>query len=126
MTTAFGPQGPNFATTRPAFDPNASSGSDTWFVNCSQAGALDGTYATADFFNVIVDQLRTVVRNAGVTLDGTNSQMLWQAIQAAIANWFNANVLSLITATRGIKIILGTGSISIQSTLGDGTRTVLS
>lgn len=78
--TAFGPQGPNYATSRPAADANNSNGADTWFTNCSAPGATDGTYATADWFNVIIDQLRTLVRMAGVQLDNANSHMVYDAV----------------------------------------------
>lgn len=82
--TAFGPQGPNFTTTRPIVDPSISAGLDTWCKNCSAPGATDGTYPTADFFNVQIGNLRTAVSgilgNAGLT--GANT-MLLLAIQAA-------------------------------------------
>lgn len=97
MTTAFGPQGPNYTTTRPARDPQASSGVDTWFTNCSAAGATDGTYATADFFNVIIANLRYVCREADVTLNNADDTMLWQAIQAAILG--NASGASYLPST---------------------------
>lgn len=79
--TAFGPQGPNYTTTRPAADPKASAGTDTWFKNCSSAGAKDGTFATADFFNVNIGNLRYLVRTAGVLLDDADDTMVYQAIK---------------------------------------------
>jgi hypothetical protein len=84
-TTAFGPQGPNFTTTRPPFDPVASGGVDTWFKNCSAAGMKDGTFATADFFNVSVGNLRYLVRQSGVALDSADDTMVYQSVQALIA-----------------------------------------
>ncbi|WP_163470385.1 hypothetical protein, partial [Haemophilus influenzae] len=74
--TAFGPQGPNYSTARPPADPKASAGTDTWFKNCSAAGAKDGTFATADFFNVFIGNLRYLVRQAGVTLDDATDTMV--------------------------------------------------
>lgn len=76
--TAFGPQGPNYATVRPPVDPNVSSGLDTWCQNCSVPGGTDGTYPTADFFNVFIANLRTAVSgvlgNAGLT--GADNMLL--------------------------------------------------
>lgn len=83
--TAFGPQGPNYTTTRPPRDPKASAGLDTWFKNCSAAGAKDGTFATADFFNVTIGNLRYLCREAGITLDDLDDTMVYQAVLALIA-----------------------------------------
>lgn len=88
--TAIGPQSPNYTVTRPALDPVVSGGADTWFANCSAPGAKDGTIVDADWLNTITDQLRTAIRTAGVTLDGTNSSMLWQAMQAAGVPYANS------------------------------------
>lgn len=82
--TAFGPQGPNYSTARPPADPKASAGTDTWFKNCSAAGAKDGTFATADFFNVFIGNLRYLVRQAGVTLDDATDTMVYQAVLSMI------------------------------------------
>lgn len=106
--TAFGPQGPNYATTRPPHDPKASAGIDTWFKNCSAAGAKDGTFATADFFNVIIGNLRYLVRTAGVTLDDYDDTMLWQAIQAL------TGASRILTAPKTLYVNASTGSDNNQ------------
>ena len=80
--TAFGPQGPNYAIVRPPADPQASAGADTFFKNCSAAGAKDGTFATADFFNMNLANLRYLVRTAGVTLNDADDTMVYQAVKA--------------------------------------------
>lgn len=85
-TTAFGPQGPNYTTNRPPFDPQASSGIDTWFKNCSAPGAKDGTSMTADFFNVLIGNLRYACRTALGDLDPTDDTMLYRAIQQMLGN----------------------------------------
>lgn len=121
VTTSFGPQGPNYATTRPPADPEASAGIDTWFKNCSAAGARDGTFATAAFFNVLVGNLRYLVREAGVPLNSADDTMVYAAVQA-IANEILNNFTALLHADTGIKIATNG---YIQSTLGDGTRPVL-
>lgn len=118
MATAFGPQGPNYSTVRPPADPAASGGADTFFVNCSAAGAKDGTFATADFFNVLIANLRYLVRTPGIPLSDTDDTMIWQAVKEIA----DAEFLARLTADRGVKIVSGT----IESTLGDGTRAVLS
>ena len=123
MPTAFGPQGPNYTTARPDFDPKASGGLDTWFKNCTAAGAKDGTFATADFFNVLVGNLRHLVRTAEVPLDDVLDTMIYDAVKAVV----DARIAELwplmLHADQGIKINEDTGFI--QSTLGDGTRTRL-
>jgi hypothetical protein len=85
-STAFGPQGPNYTTTRPPADPKASAGVDTFFKNCSSAGAKDGTFATADFFNVTLANLRYLVRTSGVTLDDATDTMVYDSIAQMIEN----------------------------------------
>lgn len=92
VQTAFGPQGPNYTTTRPAADPQASGGIDTWFKNCSAAGAKDGTFATADFFNVNLGNLRYLVKQSGVALSDADDTMVYQAVQRiAGSNTFSLN-----------------------------------
>ncbi len=122
-TTAFGPQGPNYSTTRPPADPNASAGVDTFFVNCSAAGAKDGTFATADYFNVHLANLRYLVRTAGVTLNGADDTMVWAAVKAVADAEITALFPTLLHAGNGIKI--NTVTHYIESTLGDGSRTLL-
>jgi hypothetical protein len=123
MTTAFGPQGPNYATVRPAADPEASAGADTFFVNCSAAGATDGTFMTASFFNVIIANLRYLVRTAGIPLTTADDTMVWQAVKAIADAEIAAILPSLLKGDQGIKYNAGNGFI--ESTLGDGTRTLL-
>src|SRR5258708_3107364 len=84
MATAFGPQGPNYATVRPPADPQASAGIDTFFKNCSVAGAKDGTFATADFFNVSLANLRYLGRTAGITLNDIDDQMVYKAVKKIV------------------------------------------
>lgn len=123
MSTAFGPQGPNYATVRPPADPQASGGTDTWFQNCSAAGAKDGTFATADFFNVSVGNLRYLVRTAGIPLDDTDDAMAYKAVKKIVDDEIENLFYTYLRADRGIKIHPTTKFI--ESTLGDGSRTVL-
>lgn len=125
--TAFGPQGPNYTTSRPARDTEVSGGVDTWFTNCSSAGSTDGTYATADFFNVIVDNLRTLVRGGGVTLDGTSGSMLLNAVKA-VATSIASSVLSAASppvmhawrsANQGVSVGVSTTLTSFQTLSND-------
>lgn len=92
--SAFGPYGANYTTTRPANDAEPTT-SDTWFKNCTNASAKDGTVPTASFMNVLVANLRELVRGAGITLDNTNDNMVLQAVQAL----FNAVVPKYQTLT---------------------------
>ena len=116
MTTGFGPQGPNFSLVRPAADPKVSV-TDTWAKPCSYRGADDGTYLTADFFNVMIANLRQAVFRSGVVLDDTNDLMLYEAIQAICDEEIGATV----TASRGLHKV---GS-DIQMAVGAGILPVL-
>ena len=105
--TAFGPQGPNFSTVRPATAAQASGGADTWCVDCSAAGALDGTILDASFFNMFIANLRVAVNTAGVPLDESDT-MLYDAITAiAVSN--------LPTAGAGISIVANVVSVDVPS-----------
>lgn len=119
MSTAFGPQGPNYTTTRPAADPQASGGVDTWFQNCSAPGARDGTYATADFFNVFIGNLRYAVSMAGVALNDALDTMLYDAIKAIVDTEIAGS--SAYTGSTGITLV----AKDFQLELGKGTLPVL-
>ena len=117
--TAFGPQSANYTTTRPAADTVVSGATDTWCTDCSAAGATDGTILSASFFNVFIANMRTAVSSAGVTLDGTNDSMLWQAMQAAAPTITTAAAPSA-TAKLGDKFY-DTGSDTYYEYVNDGT-----
>ena len=95
--TAIGPQSPNYSMTRPTSDTDVETANDTWFVDCTAAGANDGTVITASFLNIVVAQMREAIRDSGITLDNTNDKMLYQAIQAAVQQWWTASWSSLGT-----------------------------
>lgn len=123
--TAFGPQGPYYTTVRPPADPKASGGADTWFKNCTAAGAKDGTFATADFFNVHIANLRYLVRTAGVVLDDSDDTMLYQAVRAAgrayygadqgVVNAIKVDLPGVTTVTEGLVILV---KIAFSNTAG--------
>ena len=115
--TAIGPQSPNYSTTRPTSDTDVETANDTWLVDCTAAGANDGTVITELGGNAVEPARREAIRDSGITLDNTNDKMLYQAIQAAVQQWWTANV----TASEGIRIV----GNDIQSNLGDGIRTQL-
>jgi hypothetical protein len=123
-TTAFGPQGPNYTTTRPPADPKASNGVDTWFKNCSKAGAKDGTFATADFFNVNLGNTRYLVRTAGIELDDIDDTMVYRAVKKIANDELNNNLYAFLRARKGVKI--NPVDHYIELTLGDGSLPVLS
>ncbi len=97
--TAFGPQGPNYTTTRPPRDPKASLGVDTFFKNCSAPGAKDGTFATADYFNVHLANLRYLVRQSGVELDDQDDTMVFDAVMALITQQIGTRPVLLAPRT---------------------------
>lgn len=115
MTTAFGPQGPNFTTVRPPADPQASAGADTFFKNCSAPGAKDGTFATADFFNVHIANIRFAVREAGVPLSDADDEMLYKAIYNIASN-----ILSSVDANQQIKAAAATQPTHLEITANGG------
>jgi hypothetical protein len=101
--TAFGPQGPNYTITRPPADPQASAGADTFFKNCSAAGAKDGTFATADFFNMNLANLRYLVRQAGIPLNDADDTMVYQAVKAIA----DAEIAALVSGGSGGSTSVG-------------------
>lgn len=70
----------NAVTVRPARSITRGA-SDTWAKDCSSPDSADGTSSSADVFNDILAQLRTVIRSAGVTQDNADD-MLWRAMQS--------------------------------------------
>jgi hypothetical protein len=127
MTTAIGPQGPNYTTSRPATSPVASGGIDTWAKDCTAAGAKDGTFLNASFFNIIIAQLREAIRQAGITLDDLDDLMLYKAMQAIADARASQIVGTSLTGNRGVRVIAGAslGSYVAQSNLGLGLRATL-
>lgn len=115
MTTSFGPQGPNYATTRPATRAQVSGGSDTWAKDCSAAGAKDGSILDASFFNIFIANMRSVVRAGGVPLDD-GDDMLKSAIEAIITQ----KLTGVFTGDDGVrldgttfKLAVGAGSLPV-------------
>lgn len=111
---ALGPQSPNYTTTRPATDTVVAGALETWFQDCTAAGAFDGTVPTASWFNVITAQLREAVKAASVALDDADDLMVWKAMQAA--------ALAALSAGDGLNI---TPAGEINHGLTAGTLPVL-
>lgn len=80
MTDLLGPASDNSVTTRPARTIVRGS-TDTWFQDCTSPDANDGTVFPADYFNDVLAQVRTALRDSGITLDGADD-MLWRAMQS--------------------------------------------
>ena len=112
MTTSFGPQSPNYTTTRPATDTNVSGVTDTWFKDCSSATAVDGTVPTASWYNMVTANLREAVRGSGIALDDSDN-MLFNAITAIAQGAY--------TASNGVKLV----GNDFQLDLGGGTLPVM-
>ena len=124
--TAFGPQGPNYSTTRPTTDAIASGGADTWFVPCSTAGATDGTYVTASWFNVLIANLRDLVRQAGVTLSDSDDTMVYQAVRSIAASVVaDTTFVGSVTGSNGLTASTSGTTVDVKSTLGLGSRPLL-
>jgi len=86
--TAFGPQGANASTTLPAgAGANAyGAGIDTWAKDCD-ANGQGGTVLDAQFFNMILGNIREAVKGAitdgaAITITDGDMTLLWQAIKS--------------------------------------------
>lgn len=75
-----GPASDNAVTSRPARTISRGS-ADTWFKDCSDPDANDGTSFPADYFNDTLAQVRTALRSSAIALDG-GDDMLWRAMQS--------------------------------------------
>ena len=78
----YGPQAANYTTARPTADTIVSS-LNTFFKDCTSAAAKDGTVVDASWLNMVTAQIRTAIANASITLDDTNDNQLWLAMQKA-------------------------------------------
>jgi hypothetical protein len=80
MADILGPASDNAVTTRPARSITRGD-SQTWFKNCTDPDAGDGTAFGADFFNDFLAQFLSAFSSAGISLDGADD-MLWRAMNA--------------------------------------------
>jgi hypothetical protein len=86
MTSILGPQGANFSLTRPTTKGNSSNGLQTWFKDCSAAGAGDGTILDASFLNALVGQFVHMGSQLGVTPAGEGDDTFtYRCLTKAIA-----------------------------------------
>jgi hypothetical protein len=79
--------GPANAANAVTVDPGESrifGGTDSWFKDCTSPAAVDGTALQAAWLNGILRQLRTAIRDAGVTEDNA-ATMLRDALRARVA-----------------------------------------
>lgn len=84
MTDLLGPASAlNAVTVRPA-DIRVFGPDDSWFKACENGVDGTGTIIQAAFLNGSLAQMRTVIREAGVTVDNADDEMLWKAIQRAL------------------------------------------
>ncbi len=64
-------------TSRPSLVPgNASGDVDSWALDCTSPTTNDGTENRAGLFNMLLAQLRAVIRKSGVTADNTDDSMV--------------------------------------------------
>lgn len=78
----FGPASVNSVTARPA-DARVFGGVDTFFKDCTNPDAQDGTQILAAYLNAHLQILRHAVRGMGVTESNVDDDLLLKAIQAA-------------------------------------------
>lgn len=109
--TAFGPQGQNAATSLPAGTQSNryGTGVDTWVSGCGQGG---GTVLDPAFFNMILGNLRNLVKGAiadGATIDLSDGDM--NLLLNAVKFYTGAG----LAAGNGISIANGRISIDVRS-----------
>jgi hypothetical protein len=79
--------GPASAANSVTTDPGESrsfGGTDSWFKDCSNPAAVDGTALQAAFLNGLLRQFRSAIRDAGVTEDNA-ATMLRDTFRARVA-----------------------------------------
>ncbi|PZR94180.1 MAG: hypothetical protein DI537_08810 [Stutzerimonas stutzeri] len=75
------------AMSRPLLTPgNAPADPDTWAQDCSSPAANDGTENRAGLFNMLLAQLRGVIRRTGIVENNNDDLMLARAIRS---HWMN-------------------------------------
>jgi hypothetical protein len=84
MTDILGPASAANAVTVDPGESRTFGGTDSFFKDCTTPSAVDGTALQAAFLNGILRQLRTAIRDAGVTEDNA-STMLRDAFRARVA-----------------------------------------
>lgn len=80
MTDVLGPASDHSVTVRPA-RTISRGGANTWFIDCTGPEADDGTLHTADFYNDLLAQLRTLISNSGIDANNADD-MVWRAVQS--------------------------------------------
>jgi len=113
MLTSFGPQSVNYATVRPATNPQVSGGIDTWFQDCTAAGASDGTIVTASWLNMVTANLRKAVNDSGIALDDSDS-MLYDAIAAISADVYTASK-GVQRVGNDIRLAVGSNTLPVMT-----------
>lgn len=73
---------PNATTVRPS-DSRTFGATDTWYQDCPPGTSTGGTALSANWFNAITAQLRSLIRGMGITLNNADDTMLLKAVQLA-------------------------------------------
>ena len=115
-STAFGPQSPNYVTVEPTIDPNVSGQVDTWGQDCTTAGATNGTYYTASWFNMVTGNLRTLCRESGQVLTEGDNSLVYNAVvlicTQLIANLTTNYVVPVPASPSEIETGVGVGYLT--------------
>ncbi len=92
MTDLLGPADAPFSVTvRPA-DSRVFGSLDTFFKDCTNTQSQDGTKLQAGFTNGLLQQVRHLIRGAGVTEDNTDDDMVLKAVRALVLAQLNLGV----------------------------------
>jgi hypothetical protein len=123
MTDCLGAGAAGAARTLPSSDSSILSTiaypypDDTWFKDCVANTPGTGTPFVAEFFNRFLQQVRRVIRNAGVTVNNADDDMLWKAILSTIST----NAVARVPQTD--FYVNNASSNSAGDTSGDGLTT---
>lgn len=82
----------NAVTARPPFTPlnQGPSDPDTWVRDCTSPIAADGTQDKAAHMNMLIAQIRNLVRSGAITENSANDFMMMQAVRSQRGNWLTA------------------------------------
>lgn len=68
-------------------DVSSPLAGDTWQVDCTGGVAGTGTPIVAKFVNRLLQQMRRLIRNCGISLNNADDDMLSRAVQSGAMNW---------------------------------------
>lgn len=130
MTDLLGPGAAGAARTlTTTTDVTYPATGDTFFQDCVSGTPGTGTPDMAQWNNKLLQQVRRVIRNAGVTLNNADDDMLGRAIQSGALTWTgtfggSANALTATLAPAPSSLIAGLTVRGLVTTANTGAATL--